>query len=180
MVLLFVYPFHTFQHILNKLKVGIIDIYVGINSVVLCTFVEVFQGYYKDGTNGTKDYRCFSVLLLFLPFAMRITYSQTQSSFYYPIASIWLLLYLILRLTFQPFKKRSHNYIMIGMSVAMLAAYWGLVLNTDIVAQRYQEAFSGYWFVSLALIHISIPVPFLYLLGLVFSHIKRKLHCAKN
>ena len=170
MLLLFVYPFPLFQRILNK---------VGINSVVLRTFVEVFQGYYKDGTNGTRDYRSFSGLLLFLPFAMMLTFYLIQSSFYFPIASIWLLLYLILHLTFQPFKKSSHNYIMIGMSVAMLGLYWGTVLNADVQAQYYQEAFSGYWLVSIALMASSIPIPFLYLLGLVFFLIK-KSHYAEN
>ena len=57
MVLLFVYPFTWFQQILNK---------IGLNSLTLRTFVEVFQGPFKDGTNNTRDYRysldvfCFS------------------------------------------------------------------------------------------------------------------------
>ena len=63
MVLLFVYPFRWFQHILNK---------IGINSLVLRTFIEVFQGSYKNGTNGTKDYRFFSGFLLFLPFVLTL------------------------------------------------------------------------------------------------------------
>ena len=51
--LLFAYPFHCFQRILNKAR---------LNSLVLKTFIDIFQGYYKDGTNGTRDYRIFSVL----------------------------------------------------------------------------------------------------------------------
>ena len=49
--LLFAYPFSCFQRFLNK---------TGLNSVVLQTFIDVFQGYYKDGTNDTRDYRFFS------------------------------------------------------------------------------------------------------------------------
>ena len=128
MVLLFVYPFHWFQHILNK---------IGVNSLVLHTFMEVFQGNYKDGTNGTKDYRSFSGFLLFLPFVLTLTFSQTLSSFYYPIASIWILLYLILYIVCQPFKRRSHNCIMIVIATALLGIYWCLVL---IIAAGSQHA----------------------------------------
>ena len=42
--LLFAYPFSCFQRFLNK---------TGLNSVVLQMFIDVSQGYYKDGTNGT-------------------------------------------------------------------------------------------------------------------------------
>ena len=119
MVLLFVYQFRWFQHILNK---------IGVNSLVLHTFMEVFQGNYKDGTNGTKDLRSFSGFLLFLPFVLTLTFSWTLSSFYYPIASIWILLYLILYIVCQPFKRRSHNCIMIVMATALLGIYWCLVL----------------------------------------------------
>ena len=38
---LFLYPFSCFQHMLNK---------IGFNSPTLYTFMEVFQGAYKDGT----------------------------------------------------------------------------------------------------------------------------------
>ena len=50
-LLLFLYPCHFCQNFLNKIK---------CNSVSLRTFMDVFQGNYKDGTNGTRDYRFFS------------------------------------------------------------------------------------------------------------------------
>ena len=56
--LLFAYPFHCFQRILNKAR---------LNSLVLKTFIDIFQGYYKDGTNGIRDYRIFSVLPFTFP-----------------------------------------------------------------------------------------------------------------
>ena len=55
MILLFVYPFSWFQRILNN---------ISLNSLTLRTFVEVFQGPFKDGTNNGRDCRCFSGLLL--------------------------------------------------------------------------------------------------------------------
>ena len=166
MVLLFVYPFGWFQHILNK---------IGINSLVVYTFMEVFQGNYKDGTNDTKDYRVFSGFLLFLPFSITLTISLTKSAFCYPIASIWILLYLILYIVCQPFKRRSHNCIMIVMTAALLGIYWCLVLILAAGSQQiHTEVTHRFMYVSYYLVLLPISIPFLYLLVSVCLLVKRR------
>ena len=50
-LLLFFYPCRLFQHFLNKIH---------CNFIALRTFMDVFQGHYKDGTNNTHDYLFFS------------------------------------------------------------------------------------------------------------------------
>ncbi len=50
-LLLLLYPFSFFQKCLD---------FARIRSLALHTFVEVFQGCYKDGTNGTTDRRYFA------------------------------------------------------------------------------------------------------------------------
>ena len=50
-IIFFLYPCKLFQTCLNK---------VHCNFHVLRTFMDVFQGHYKDGTNNTRDYRYFS------------------------------------------------------------------------------------------------------------------------
>ena len=50
-ILLFLYPCAFFQRFLNRIQ---------CNFHGLRTFVDVFQGHYKDGTNGTRDFRFFS------------------------------------------------------------------------------------------------------------------------
>ena len=47
-LLLCLYPCRCFQRFLNRLNV---------NSQVLHTFMDTFQGCFKDGTNGTRDCR---------------------------------------------------------------------------------------------------------------------------
>ena len=117
--LLFAYPFHWFQNLLNKL---------GLNSHTLHTFIEVFQGPFKDGTSGTKDYRHFSGFLLLLGLVLALTFSQTLSSFYCPVASIFILVYLTILIMVQPYKQNPHNYIMhvygYGISVGLLGCYY--------------------------------------------------------
>ena len=50
-ILLFLYPCGFFQQFLNRIQ---------CNFHGLRTFMDVFQGHYKDGTNGTHDFRFFS------------------------------------------------------------------------------------------------------------------------
>ena len=50
-LLLFLYPCQFFQRFLNNIH---------CNSHALRTFMDVFQGNFKDGTNSTRDYRYFA------------------------------------------------------------------------------------------------------------------------
>ena len=54
-LLLFLYPCHCCQQILNK---------VNCNSPVLRTYMDVFQGHYKDGTDNSKDSQYFARIFL--------------------------------------------------------------------------------------------------------------------
>ena len=54
-LLLFLYPCRCCQRILNK---------ANCNSPVLRTYMDVFQGHYKDGTENSKDFRYFAGIFL--------------------------------------------------------------------------------------------------------------------
>ena len=54
-LLLFLYPCRCCQRILNK---------ANCNSPVLRTYMDVFQGHYKDGTKDSKDFRYFAGIFL--------------------------------------------------------------------------------------------------------------------
>ena len=58
-VLLLVYPARSFQKCLNC---------CGLRCLPLHIFMDAFQGCYKNGTDGTRDYRYFSGLYLLLRF----------------------------------------------------------------------------------------------------------------
>ncbi len=96
--LLFLYPFLWFHRlVLNKLPLKV--------QLALHHFVDKFQGFYKDGTNGTRDYRYFSVLhitLLFILFAMYSTLGVHKFLF---VSSIILILAGFLYTFCQPYKE---------------------------------------------------------------------------
>ena len=166
MVLLFVYPFAWFQQILNKFE---------LNSLTLRTFVEVFQGHFKDGTNNTRDYRCFSGGILLIPLILNLTFILTQSSMCFPVASIWIFIYLTLHLVFWPYKRSLHNYITISMLVALLTFHLGYVINSEVVAIKFKHiiamedalVFNVVLMVSFILFFFSGLVTFLYFFGLL-------------
>ena len=76
MFLFFLYPSSWFHNILNKL---------GCNYIVLHTFMDVFQGGYKDGITGKRDYRYFSGFVLLFPLLIYLTFILTKTRYFYPI-----------------------------------------------------------------------------------------------
>ena len=162
MILLFVYPFSCFQKALNS---------IGLNSVTLHTFMEVYQGFFKNGTNNTRDCRYFSGFLFLYPLVINLTFALTIYSMYYPIGSLWVVLYLVLHLVLQPYKHIRHNYITIAMLVAMLAYFWGVSLNSEIFSTTEHGGnnyrFHEFLIISLILIALSVFLPILYIFGLI-------------
>jgi hypothetical protein len=164
MVLLFVYPLRCFQRLLNQLK---------LNSNSLRTFIEVFQGSFKNGTNNTRDYRSFSGLLLLLEFIVCGVFGLARTNYYYPTASICILIYICTVACFQPYRHASDNYITVFVMAALLATYMGITLNIMInlainpLVKHSGPGYDGILSVSGALIGIGVLVPSLYLMALV-------------
>ena len=175
MILLFVYPFTWFQQILNK---------IGLNSLTLRTFVEVFQGHFKDGTNNTRDYRYFSGCILLVLLILNLTFSLTQSSMYYPVASVWILIYLTLHLVFRPYKRSIHNFTTSTILMALLVFYWGMTINCEALSMTWKGKlilehpinFFEIVVVSIVLFVFSIFIILLFLLGLCLHALLRLLY----
>ena len=109
-VLLLLYPTSIFQKCLTCCR---------INCYALRTFADIFQGCYKNGTNGTRDYRYFAGLYFLLRIVIVLL---TLLDFSTDIA-ISALVYLIASLSFalfQPYKKRVYN-VVDSLILALLA-----------------------------------------------------------
>ena len=141
MFLLFAYPFHCFQRILNKAR---------LNSLVLKTFIYIFQGYYKDGTNGTRDYRIFSVLPFTFPILEYLSFILTEFILFYHFAAFFILLYVAMLLVFQPFKLLKHNIILTSMLVILLLLCWSMIIYNTYSADN------NYLYFSVIIISLSL------------------------
>ena len=85
MLLMLIYPCRCFQFLLNRCHV---------RGHVLHTFMDAFQGCYKDGTEpGTRDCRWFAGLYLLLRILMLSVFSFTLNSLVLPLGIILLLLF---------------------------------------------------------------------------------------
>ena len=102
MLLLFLYPCSCFQACLNR---------TGCSCQPLHTFMDTFQGHYKNGTNATRDLRVFSGLYLFLRvvvYASTVVTYQIASYAYTTVIIAMLALSVALA---RPYKKNIYNII---------------------------------------------------------------------
>ena len=97
---LLLYPMKVFQKCLGC---------CGRRLLALHAFADVFQGCYKNGTNGTKDCRYFAGLyLVFRIILLPALYSTSIFDFYHEIVSIVCLVTgSLLFLLFRPYKNSS-------------------------------------------------------------------------
>ena len=98
-LLLFLYPCTCFQRLLNKLNFNSLRL-------ALKTFMDAYQGMYKDGTNNTRDYRYFSGVFFICRTTMIIIVASISSYFF-----LYLLCLLFIGLSvsiaiFRPQKSR--------------------------------------------------------------------------
>ena len=71
--------------------------------------LDSYQGYYKDGTEGTRDCRFFSGLYLLIRITLFVVYALFREEFY-SIAPIFLLCLVMLIVMIRPFKKQFGIY----------------------------------------------------------------------
>ena len=148
-LLLTLYPFRWFQRFLNLFP---------IRWYILHTFMDSFQGCYKDGTEpGTHDYRwCASIL-----FSLRYLAILTIGSVYVPIAIMVLVIVAMLFITLQPFKtnkkKLTHLHVTfilllalghtcgIGTFTKHSAGAYAILVTTTVLPLLYISAIIVHW-----------------------------------
>ena len=154
-MLLCLYPCECFQRCLNKL---------GLRCDKLHILMDSFQGCYKDGTNGTRDCRCFAGLYLWLRIVLTALYALTRTDFYYPLATVAVAVFGISLILFRPYKSAAHNaigsflifYLVIGYSSAMAT----VISSAQAVLQSFQD-------ISVVLLAFSYLVPLFYIVGVI-------------
>ena len=86
-------------------------------------FVELFQGCFKDGTEGTRDYRSFAIFYFALRYVMFVSHmvgygGRPRISFLLP--AVMLVAASLAILTFRPYKRGVYNAVD-GMMLACAA-----------------------------------------------------------
>ena len=143
-IILFLYPCLCFQRCLNRLH---------LRSLTLHTFVDAFQGCYKDGTNGTRDCRYFAalqlVLRLLFPLAFLFTEEVIIATF---LSFVGLVLYILLFVLTQPYKEAVYNKTDIPLLMALLfvpvTVYYSMLVHYG-YPHQFKGIFSALSFLPL-------------------------------
>ena len=100
LILIVIYPLRCFQKHCH-----------GANNYALCTFVDAFQGHYKDGTEpGTHDCRWFAgVYFLGRIMIIYIMFGAFKNAVCYTLAGLSLMAIGMLVIILRPFKSRKVN-----------------------------------------------------------------------
>ena len=158
-IILLLYPCLCFQRCLNRFH---------LRSLTLHTFVDAFQGCYKDGTNGTRDCRYFAALQLVLRLLFPMVFFLTEEVIIAAFSAfVALALYILLFVITQPYKGAVYNKTDTPLLMALL--FVPVTVYYIILAPN------GY---SIIIFSALSFVPLLYLIIWSFVYIKRIItHC---
>ena len=162
MLLLFLYPCSCFQACLNR---------TGCSCQPLHTFMDTFQGHYKNGTNATRDLRFFSglyLLLRVLVYASTVVTHQI-ASYAYTTAIIAVLAASVALV--RPYKKHMYNIVDTCLLLTTAVLYTALVPLSYRQSDKIQEGV-----IPIAVLGFFILLVYLPLLCIIWL---RSLPCVK-
>ena len=156
--LLCLYPCRCFQRLLNISH---------LKCQALRTFMDAFQGCYKDGTNGTKDCRFFAAVYLITRVAVHLSLVFTLVSYNTSVFITLLLIVILLLSGFQPYKKQFYNVLdtfFLVSAVSFVSSFWIMQdFNTKLI-----EYADRVIFLSVA------PIPVVYPLCVVLYYVWKR------
>ena len=111
-LLLCLYPCRCFQRFLNRYH---------LSSPALHTFMDTFQGGFKDGTNGTRDCRYFAAFYLIFRVILYLSLGISIVTFNTSMMNCILLVAVVALSIFQPYKDSLYNKLDICFLVLLMA-----------------------------------------------------------
>ena len=170
-VFLVVYPMRWFQKCLN---------FFHIQRQSIDTFVNCYQGYYKDGTNGSKDYRCFSITFFLLQFTLYIIFTISRSIYTFSLGALSSILFMFTVLLVQPYKKQFKVYNVIDAFMMLHLSIMFVLITAADEADIKAAQFSSGTYGVLAILSLA-PLFYFFFLCIwwifVKKNLRRKLPC---
>ena len=152
LLFLVLYPFRCFQKYLNHWQ---------MNYEVLRTFADAFQGTYKNGTEGTRDYRYFAAGYLALRIVVYLLYALVLSGNFHLIAALVLICFAVSIAFTQPHKVAFHNTT--DIVLILILAMWFIALR--LFALTRFQIFTKLYVAIILLLSI---LPHVYISGVLF------------
>ena len=153
LVLLLLYPMQWFQKCLNR---------CGLNSPGLQMFMQCFQGYYRDRTDGGRECRYFAAMYPAFRIAAYFIYSADLGRTCY-VYFIFLCVLVIAAVVFvSPYKQQyeKYNKLDVAMILSLVVIFGECILTTTAIDPKQPPPQVGYTFFSLfalvPLVYISV------------------------
>jgi hypothetical protein len=151
--ILALYPFAIFQKFLNLFSV---------RWYVLHTFVDSFQGCYKDGTEpGTRDYRLFSVVYVLINIVSLIIFSLFLNVLAFAFVGVLMAGVVVATMILKPFKKNRHNLVNAAFALLLMC---GCICSMSIDFAHHIYYHTSFFVV---IVYIILLFPCLYALLLL-------------
>lgn len=153
--LLLLYPFRWFQKLLEQLR---------LNRHGLQAFMDKFQGHFKNGTAGTRDWRPFSAVYFFVRALFGVAFA----------VGLWLSLYiplavLVIIALAMPYKRRLLNAL-----ECLVFIYYTALLYPIGIHSYYTTPLSNS---TLIVIYVMYTLPGVCVVGYFVFLLLKKLKC---
>ena len=158
-LLLCLYPCSCFQRFLNSCH---------LRSQALHTFMDAFQGCYKNGSNGTRDCRYFAAVYLIPRMAVHFSLMMPLVLYTTSLIIVLFLGVIVLISIFQPYRKQLYNQLDIILCLVTVVLLLSSVRFEQDCETRQIEYTNG------LILLIFIPIPVLYPLCLVSYRIWKR------
>ena len=169
-IVLIAYPTRLFRRLQERFSSRV--------NLAIGTFVNTFQGCYKDGLNGTRDYRAMSGGILAFIVVMGILWSSAdmlvevndrQPIIFQQLTILSLIAVTVMMATLRPYKSETANHTAVCLT-ALLAAVGTLCILLDTSTNEI----SYYVIVFIGIPLLSIPHCIFYIY--VLYQIRRKVN----
>lgn len=165
-LLLFLYPMKCFQRCLNHFR---------LSSIILHSFADSVTGYYTDGIEpGTRDYRYFAAILLFLPKLLYLSYAITLNIYYYILGGFVVGCFCLMLTMCQPYKEIYKHYRKVTIVIFILVMLMHfMVIGVNFAQIKMYQAYD----VSLYALTFILFIPTLYLTVVALKWLHKQKFC---
>ena len=100
----------------------------GFTCNILHAFMDAFQGCYKDGTNGNRDYQYFPVVYFILRILMVVAYVITRSEMFYQVGGVLWIITAFLVSMIRPYKVDVYTTLDVFLLTCSAVGYMSTLL----------------------------------------------------
>ena len=132
---------------------------------ILHTFVDSFQGCYKDGTEpGTRDYRWFVSVYFIYRLSLLFLISQSDHVVFLSLSTLTIILYSTLLAALQPFKQTVAHYNEIYVIFLQFLA----LLSVSVIVISFSEYMSPQFILVFSILAVILgALPLFYAIAIM-------------